>query len=303
MKPLLAYASLILALGAGMWFFTAVHRMGPSSLIAKTKSVVVPAHTKPVNPMSGESSAVLATTTIEVPEDGWITSFEQEFTGVPNNALRYSWVYDATQPDVYCPEVPRVIFVMSVEKVPNLSFPDGYGYFVRKGTALTIAGGFGNFSDTDYPDASMAVRLGFTPASRGSLENAYPIFLNSVCTSIFTIPPHTGVFVKNLSHPFSIPFDGTITFIGTHAHKYVTDILLTLNGKELWRTSSIHLPDWTNLGNPAYVAPYNGIPVSKGDMVDLIETYTNPTSGPVDAMSSVYMQLILKTTKPAPTMH
>lgn len=288
-----AFAAVAVALLGMGWFIGALNAMeGPHELSSTTSPVNVPANTRPVNPMSAESTAILATTTITVPEDGWITSFRQTFQGIPDQSLRYSWIYDVSKPDVFCPEVPRIVFVMSVEKVPLLEFPPGHGYFVRKGTQLEVVGGFGNFSDADYPAASMTAHLGFTPASRETLSDAFPLFLNAECRSIFTIPPHTPSFTKSLKNDFVIPFDGTITFMGSHAHKHVKSMLLTLNGNELWKTSAISLPDGTSFGNPVYIAPFNGVPVSEGDTLNLTETYANPTDKTIDAMASMYLHII-----------
>lgn len=290
-------------IGTG-WFFTILSSVtadrGPMTLHASTVPVRVPAHTRPVDAVRGVPTAVIATTTITVPEDGWVTAFfSPTLYGAPDASLRFSWLFDPSQEDPYWPETPRVVFVMSVEKVPDIRFPEGYGYFVKKGTELSVMGGFANFGDADYDAVSFEARIEFVPSSSGKkLSDAYPLFLNAEKASVFLVPPKTTRFMKQLPRPFTVPFDGTIVILGSHGHKFLDEILLTLNGEELWRTSPIHLPDGTNLGNPIYSTPYNGVPVKKGDTLDLTEWYSNPTGATTDAMSSMYIQIIPSLTTP-----
>jgi hypothetical protein len=230
---------------------------------------------------------------VTVPEDGWITGFSQEVYGVPESSLRFSWLYDESERDPLCPGNPRTLFVMSVEKTPEFRYPDGFGYPVQKGDVLRVFGGFANFTDEDYPSASFGMSIGFVPASSGAaLEEAYPIFLNSECSSLFVVPPYAASFVKDLAKPFTVPFDGRLVLIATHSHKYSKEMTLFLNDDAVWETTPVHLPDGTNLGNPIYKAPYNGVPVKAGDLLNFRTEYANPTGKPTDAMSSVYIQLI-----------
>jgi|GEM_PF-2966176 len=283
------------------WFFTVLPSVtaerGPFILYGSTSPVRVPAHTRPVDAQRGVPTAVISTTTVTVPEDGWVTAFFSPILhGAPDASLRFSWLFDPSQDDPYWSGTPRVVFVMSVERVPDIRFSNGYGYFVKKGTQLQVMGGFANFSDADYEAVSIDAQIEFVPASSGaSLQEAYPVFLNAEKASIFLVPPQVKRFTKRLPQPFTVPFDGSIVLLGSHGHKFLDEILLTLNGKELWRTSPIHLPDGTNLGNPIYSTPYNGVPVKTGDTLDLIEWYSNPTKTTTDAMSSMYVVLLPKT--------
>lgn len=263
-------------------------------LTVRTSPVHVPANTKPVNLKEGKMSTVEVGQDIVVPEDGWITSFSLAVTGAPESALRYGWLLDTTEPDPYCTSTPaRVVFVMSLEKTARESFSLGYGYFVKRGTVLRAHGGFANLTDKDLEAASMKVNLAFVPKSSGSdFGDAYPLFLNAQCDSLFILPAHAKDFTKRLGHKFVMPMDGRIVLIGSHAHDFVTEMLLTLNGHELWRTSAIHLPNGTNLGNPVYVAPFNGVPVKKGDTLDLVQKSTNQKDGPAAAMSSMYIHIL-----------
>lgn len=290
----------LVLLGAGYLLGTSVFPLSAQSektLTAATVPVHVPAHTKPVNVKEGKMSTVEVASEIVIPEDGWITAFSPSVSGAPESALRYGWLMDTSQSDPYCTSTPaRVVFVMSLEKTSREIFPPGSGYFVKKGTKLRINGGFANLTDQDFAAASITASLTFVPRSSGTeLTDAYPVFLNAVCNSLFILPPHARDYTKHLGHPFVIPMDGRIVLLGSHAHDFVTEILLTLNGKELWKTSAIHLPNGTNLGNPAYVAPFNGVPVKKGDILDLTEKYTNQKDTPAPAMSSMYIQILPST--------
>ncbi len=265
-----------------------------SVLTVRTNPVHVPANTKPVDLKAGKMNTVEVREDIIVQEDGWITSFSLAVTGAPESALRYGWLFDTSEADPYCTSTPaRVVFVMSLEKTARESFPPGYGYFVKRGTKLRVTGGFANLTDRDLTAASMTVHLTFVPRSSGKeLGNAYPLFLNAVCNSLFILPPDARDFTKRLDHKFVIPMDGRIVLLGSHAHDFVTEILLTLNGHELWKTSAIHLSNGTNLGNPVYVAPFNGVPVKKGDTLDLVQKSTNQKDGPAAAMSSMYIHIL-----------
>lgn len=287
----------IIGLVGSGWFLGIMHPVDDYNerlLVIETAPVHVPAGTKPADMHAVMVSAVMSEGTITVPEDGWITNFRQEIRGTDQAAARFTFVYDDSSRDPYCTEGPRPVFVMSVEKTPEVSFAPGYGYFVRRGTELRALVGFANFTEHDTNDVSAQISLSFVPAISGTvLGNAYPLFLNSMCDKyLFAIPPKTDRFVQHLPHPFEIPFDGRITLLGSHGHKNLMEILLTLNGNELWRTSPIHLPDGTNLGNPIYKAPFQGVPVKKGDLLDLTETYTNPGDMPGDAMSSMYIHIL-----------
>lgn len=264
------------------------------TLTVATRPAHVPAHTKPVNLKEGKMNTVEVSQDIVVPEDGWITAFSPSVSDAPESALRYGWLMDTSQSDPYCTSTPaRVVFVMSLEKTARETFPPGYGYFVKRGTTLRINGGFANVTDKDFTSASITANLSFVPRSSGKkLGDAYPLFLNAVCSSLFILPPHARDFTKHLGHQFVVPIDGRIVLLGSHAHDFVTEILLTLNGHELWKTSAIHLPNGTNLGNPAYVAPFNGVSVKKGDILDLVEKYTNQKDTPAPAMSSMYVQIL-----------
>jgi hypothetical protein len=276
-------------LGAGLPSLT---NRSEATLVATTAPVLVPAHTKPSDLVAVKMTTVMTTGDLVVSEDGWITSFSQTINGAPESELRFSWIFDTSQHDPYCPASPRVVFVMSLEKVPDVSFAPGYGYFVKKGTKIQILGGFANFSDHDYPSASLTARLTFTPASSGKhLGNAYPLFLNALCDSLFVVPPHKTV-VKNLPKPFTVPFAGRIVLLASHAHDFAKEISLTLNGQEIWNTSPLHTPDGKNLGNPEYWTPFNGVALKEGDTLGLKETYVNPTDNPAAAMSSMYIQIV-----------
>ncbi len=267
---------------------------GEHILTATTKPVSVPAHTKPVDLKAGKMNTIQVDQEITVPEDGWITAYSPTVNGAPESSLRFGWLMDASQADPYCTSTPqRVVFVMSLEKTARETFPPGYGYFVKRGTKLHVTGGFANLTDTDFDAASITSNLTFVPRSSGKeLGNAYPLFLNAVCDSLFVLPPRAHDYTKHLGHKFIMPMEGRIVLLGSHAHDFVTEILLTLNGQELWKTSAIHLPNGTNLGNPAYVAPFNGVPVQKGDVLDLVQRYTNQKDAPAAAMSSMYIQIL-----------
>ena len=291
---ILAVSGLAL-LGAG-FFLGANHPFRSDTsgvtLVATTAPVLVPAHTKPADPVAVKMTTVMTAGELVVPEDGWITSFSQTINGAPESELRFSWIFDASQHDPYCPASPRVVFVMSLEKVPEVSFAPEYGYFVKKGTKIQVLGGFANFSDHDYPSASLTAHLTFTPSSSGKeLGSAYPLFLNALCDSLFAVPSHTTV-VKNLPTPFTVPFDSRIVLLASHAHDFATDIVLTQNGKEIWNTSPVHTPDGKNLGNPEYWTPFNGVALKEGDTLNLKETYVNSTDKPIPAMSSMYIQIV-----------
>lgn len=291
---------LILAAAAGLalGLIAAYHLPPPSAagervFSVDTPPVRVPANTRPADLAKVEVVAVPASAIFTVPEDGWITGFAQRVTGVPESALRFSWLYDESVRDPQCPALGQTVFVMSFEKTDGMYFPPGSGYRVQKGDELKVYGGFANFTGEDYEGAALGMDLAFVPASSGrALEDAQPIFLNSKCDSLFVVPPRSGKFEKWLPEPFEIPMDGRLVFLGSHSHKYAEIMTLTLNGKTLWETTPVHLPDGTNLGNPLYKTPYNGVPVKKGDLLDLGVVYDNPTDKPTDAMSSMYIQLI-----------
>lgn len=263
-------------------------------LIVATDPVHIPAHTKPVNLAEGKMNTVEVSKEIVVPEDGWVTTFTLNVSDAPESSLRYAWLMDTSQSDPYCTSTPaRVVFVMSLEKTAGEKFPPGYGYFVKRGTTLRVQGGFANLTDHDVTDASMNVTLTFIPRSSGqALGDAYPLFLNAECDSLFILPPHARNFTKRLGHAFVMPMDGRIVLLGSHGHDYVTEMLLTLNGAELWRTSPVHAQNGTNYGNPVYVAPFNGVPVRKGDVLDLVQRSTSQKDGPAAAMSSMYIHIV-----------
>jgi hypothetical protein len=298
MNKILTVSAALGVLGIG-WFSGIVYSMPVPgvtyTLSGTTEAVTVPPQTKPANVSDMNDpkvTAVMSETTITVPEDGWITSFAQTVHGAPESAMRFSWVYDASQEDPYCEAQQRVVFVMSVEKTTDISFPPGHGYFVKKGTELRLLGGFANFTDYPYEDAQVAIDLAFVPRSSGrELRDAYPLFLNAECTSLFVVPPKKTV-KKELHKPFTIPVSGTMTLLASHAHKFAKDMRLTLNGTELWRTTPVYLPDGTNLGNPMYTTPFNGVPVREGDTLDWSVTYVNPLERPTDAMASIYIHII-----------
>ena len=271
---------------------------GERFLSVESDHVTVPSNTRPSDLDTMELTLADVYARVTAPEDGWIISFEQEIHGAPEAALRFSWVFDMSQRDPYCGQVGRIVFVMSFEKVPVLEFPSGHGYGVSQGDEIVISGGFANFSSSDYPDAHIKARVGFVSESEvAGLDDVYPVFLNAECkNSLFAIPPLTTV-ERRLPHPFRVPFDGRIILLASHAHRYATDIVLTLNREPLWRTSPVSLPDGTNYGNPIFLAPYNGVPVSEGDLLDLHTTYVNQGDRRTDAMSSMYIQIV-STPKP-----
>lgn len=285
-----------------------VKQKSEMELTVTTDSILVPANTLTSDPAEGYMTAKRSFADLTVPEDGWLTYFKPvSVNGTPESALRYQFVLDTSQKNPHCPENLRLVLELPIEPWPQTTFPPGYGYFVSGGTRLRVVGGFANFSQEDYPAASLTASVGFVPKSRGrDFKSVYPLLLNAECTSVFFVPPRATHFVKSLGKQFIVPFDGRIINIGTHAHHYATEILLTLNGSEIWRTSPIHLPDGSNLGNPVYLAPLKGvplktgdslgllagIPVKKGDALNLIVTYSNPLDEPIDAMAQAYIQII-----------
>lgn len=304
MDRILTVGAALGVLGIG-WFAGVLYAVPlPSTtqtFAADTAHVMVPAQTKPsdVHDMNDPKvTAAMSETLITVPEDGWITSFSQAIHGAPESALRFSWIYDTSQNDPYCTQHQRVVFVMSVEKTPDINFPPEYGYFVKKGTKLRALAGFANFTDKAYENAFVTMKLSLVPLSSGkTLGDAFPLFLNAECTSLYAVAPKSRL-VKQLHKPFVMPFEGRMVLLASHAHKYATDMLLVLNDKELWRTSPIHLPDGSNLGNPVYITPFNGVPVKQGDKLEWTVTYINPLERPTDAMSSIYIHILPSTTTP-----
>ena len=309
-KLIIAVTAVALVVGGVLLFRLQrqVQQKSKVELTVTTDSILVPANTLTSDPAGGYMTAKRSFADLTVPEDGWLTYFRPvSVNGAPESALRYQFVLDTSQKDPQCPESLRLVLELPVEPWPQTTFPSGYGYFVSGGTRLRIVGGFANFSQEDYPSASLTASVGFVPKSRGlHLKSVYPLLLNAECSSLFFVPPRATNFAKSLLKPFIVPFDGRIINIGTHAHHFATEILLTLNGNEVWRTSPIHLPDGSNLGNPVYLAPLKGlpvkkgdalnlvagIPVKKGDALNLIVTYSNPLDEPVDAMAQSYIQII-----------
>lgn len=287
----------------GVYVFPPLSSHPERTLSIRTQPVHIPANTKPVNLKEGKMNTVEVSEEVVVPEDGWITTFNLGVSGAPESSLRYGWLMDTSQPDPYCTSSPaRVVFVMSLEKTSGEKFPPGYGYFVKRGTKLRVQGGFANLTQSDVAAASMTVHLSFVPRSSGEeYGNTYPLFLNAECDSLFILPPLAKNFTKRLGHTFTVPMDGRIVLLGSHAHDYVTEMLLTLNGQELWKTSAIHLPNGTNLGNPVYVAPFNGVPVKRGDVLDLVQKSTSQKDGPAAAMSSMYIHILPIGTTTGPT--
>lgn len=287
-----AVTALFVVLVLLIFFTGSVH--GERKILFQTKPVVVSAHTKPADMKHVKVNTKNSTAVIEIPEDGWVTAMG--FSGVQGaaeNAARFLWAYDQSEQDPYCPQHKRVIFVMSVEKLPEMAFPPQYGYPVHRGNKILLLAGFGNFTDKDYPAASVHGYVTFVPAKRDApKKEIYPLFLNAECDSLFAVPAKTKNFVKKLSRPFPIPFDGRIILMGTHSHNFATDMVITRNDHELWRTTPIRLPDGKNLGNPTYLAPYDGVPVKKGDLLDFMVTYSNPLDRPIDAMASSYIRIV-----------
>jgi hypothetical protein len=298
MRKFMVVATMFGGLGA-MWLswlaFQAYATEGVYVLTGTTEPVSIPSQTRPAdvsdihNPMM---TAVKGEAIITIPEDGWITEFSQSVQGAPESALRYTFVHDTSQQDPYCPTWKRVMFVMSVEKVPVAMFPPDHGYFVRKGTTIWVTTGFANFTDTPYENVRVAVDLSFVPrSSHKTLRDVYPFFLNAECKSIYAVPPRSTL-TKELDKPFIVPMDGKMTLLASHAHRYAKSMLLELNGKELWRTTPVHLSDGTNLGNPIFITPFNGVPVKEGDTLEWTVTYENPLDRPSDAMSSIYIHIV-----------
>lgn len=248
-----------------------------------------------------ESPVIVATTSILVPEDGWVIGIRRTIHGAPEQRAHTMQVRDSSHHDPVCKsESNRVIFHMSPETSPELTFPPGYGYYVKKGTELEVVGSFSAAAEESFDSVSFDAFVRFVPRSGGAvLKEIYPVFVDAPCLSSENADQlRSERATKHIS--FTSPYDGSIVFLSTHSDAHTQEMELTLNKTTLWKTSPILLPDGTRAGNPIYRAQYRGVPIQKGDVLQLNAVFENRSDARSQFLPSLYLFLIPATDVFAP---
>lgn len=268
------------------------------------------AHTGHLNPLYTEYT---------VPEDMWIVGNAGELKNAPNNALHHSHLYIKGQQPDQCYADTLIAGRSSMTNadpfITRVTYPSGYGIFLKKSTVLLQETIF-DLSSAEplspeersniYKDVSFILNLDVVyaedaPPGLKPFTLYFRYLGDQGCDGIFRVSAHTiGYTRRSEDRPVPtakvvFPSDGAIVMLHMHYHPWAGGKSLTvyLNGKEVYESKPAKINSITY--GEQWVSPkISGNPwlwrVKKGDRLTYSVRYDNPSATPVtDAMGTVYV--------------
>jgi len=242
-----------------------------STLTPQLGPIAVAAHTKIGDPGSRFEM------TIQVPEEGWITSFDHiSLNGSPDtDPASLDLFVDVTTPDhtdLFCQGREERIVSYGHER-PAWPHVDGFGYHVRAHQRLHVVVTLANPGAKAIGWDSLSVVLDFQPSSSGAFRrDAYPLWFDvkGCGESDFDLKPGTSIF----SGTFKAPLDGQLVAVQPAFGKYVDNIRLENHTRnDLLVNVESHSDGSFPVQRPAEGIEWR---LAQGDLVTIGATYHNP---------------------------
>lgn len=236
---------------------------------------------------------------IVVPENGWITGSAMRIQNAPREVLHHVVLLNQNAIDPFCPEWSPVVAGRGYEGFlftgvdengwSNATFPEGYGYTVKKGDILRFNIALHNPNLQPYPNTSIGVKLPFIreDTTKQPLKTIrYLRMFIEPCAQLFPVPPTAEgqVFEKEAS--FVMPFSAEVLSVSGHLHEYATEFWFRA-GNKMEHLFLTHVD--ANKGFKRYDSrePLNFV-LNKGDIVDMRVKYINYGAGDLEGGATLY---------------
>jgi hypothetical protein len=245
-----------------------VLRIGPLNL---------PAHT------GHDSLPQPPTMWLSIPFTGWLTAYhpsliDSKGAALPNHLLHHAAFFNTARSDFLCPDKEEHIFGAGGEMNDWPAIPS-VGYRVQKGDRIRITAMFENATAQDYREAFLQVRVDYQLSSQGApLKDVYPAWFNVMeCgESAYDLP--AGISSK--TGQFKLAYSGKLLAAGGHLHDYGDWLVLKndTTDQTIAALESTLDPSGRIISMPIKIfADPGGIPLRRGDVVDVTDAYDNPT--------------------------
>lgn len=229
------------------------------------------------------------TTWLTVPFSGWLTAYHPSLVdskgqSLPGRALRDVAFFNTARPDLLCPDKEERIFAAGPEMSDWPAVP-GYGYRVHKGDRIRITAIFDNSTSQSYREAFLQVRVDYQLSNQGPApKDVYPVWFGVMgcAESAYDLP--AGVSTK--TGGFDFPYSGKLLNAGGLLRDYGQWLVLknvTSNQSIAALAPSLD-PAGGILSVPIQIfAEQGGIPLHRGDRIEITDAYSNPTAKPIHA--------------------
>lgn len=227
------------------------------------------------------------------PGDGFITAISTEVIGAPKDTLHHIVFSYMGRQDTTCPNFPQRIFAVAKE-LTRVKLPPGFGYPISRHDNFSAFTHMYNPHDQVFKNVRVKINVRFKPKTLGvQFKNVEPIWLGIVNCSLdptFLIEPkQTKVF--SLTPKIIVPFDASVVFAGAHFHDYGTNLGVLLDGKQVFNFepqtvghSIEKIPAVTQMDG-------DRLKIKKGQVLDIVSTYQNPTEETIDGMGIAIIYL------------
>jgi hypothetical protein len=253
-----------------------VARLGPLSLPAHTEHMAMP---QP------------APQFLVVPFDGWITAYHPSLVDdagnlLPGRMLHHVAFWNTARSDFLCPNKEEHIFGAGGEMNDWPALP-GFGYRVHKGDRIRVTTMFHNPTDQGYPSAWLVVRMEYQPES-AAMKSVYPAWFDAKTCGDSDFP----LLAKGTALHAEIPlhFSGRLLGVGGHMHDYGEQLVLTdSTHKSPIAVLKAVLDDQGHIRSMpiAVFLDRGGVPLRKGDTVEVDARYGPPRVANADGMAIV----------------
>lgn len=218
---------------------------------------------------------------LEFKKDVWITEIIPQIINGPAELLHHGEILYKNQKDDQC-KTDKMFYTYAKEQV-RFKIPEGYGYFIPKGTLVYSAPSglhFRNDTQTSFRDVSYTINLKGTADSSRKLNKLEIFWLNVECSEekelIFPLPPKQK-YQLSLKEQYVAPIDFKIIMFGGHLHDFGRKLDFKINGQ----INATLIPETDNLGRvlsmPIFYFDKDPIIIKRGDSLDIEVTYDNPT--------------------------
>ena len=252
-------------------------KIGPVNLPANTGHTAIP---QPAPQILG------------MPIDGWITAYHPSLVDdsgrpLPGRLLHHVAFWNTQRADFLCPNKDEHIFGAGGEMNDWPALP-GFGYRVRPGERIRITTMFHNPTNTSYPDVWLIVRMEYRPESGAPLKSVYPAWFDVKKCGDSSFPLDKAG--TTLQADIAVNFSGRLLGVGGHLHDYGEQLeLANATQQQPIATLKAVLDDQGRLLSipVTLFLERGGIPLKKGDIVNVQARYQKPRVSNADGMAIV----------------
>ena len=229
---------------------------------------------------------------LTIPFDGWITAYHpslEDASGqaVPGRLVHHVAFWNTARADFLCPAKEEHIFGAGGEMNDWPALP-GFGYRVHPGDRIRITTMFHNPTGTSFDAVYLRVKLEYQPAGGAAgLQSVYPAWFDvkGCGDSDFAIPGAGGT----LRGRFKLAYAGRLLGVGGHLHDYGEQLVLSQAGAAAPIATLNSTLDEQGRIVSMPVKPFlpTGVPLAKGETLDVTATYMAPKEAGAHGMGIV----------------